>query len=182
MSTTFDASIPDRAAGRRLSPARAVWFALLGVVSLASGAFAAACFLHLAEANITVRASAVVAYALAVLVALLFGVAIPLRIEARVRRGWRRLNPLAPPVRRGAVALPVALVLPILVALLAPDLVRASLQSHAAWAVRPISASATRSLERAGKWAAARVPRRSPIALTHATSLHAPPDAVCTCH
>ncbi len=181
MRTTYDSFVFERPAARDEPAPRSPWVAPFALAALVSGTVASACFLQLAEADLTVRTSRTAAHVLALLVGLLVAVAIPLRFEARLRDARRRLNPLARPAPRGLLALAVTLLIPVAAALLAPDLVRAGLQHHADWAVRTVSLPAARAARGAGAWVAARIPTDSPLAVTHATSLRPARDPACVC-
>jgi hypothetical protein len=182
MDTTIDSIIPERRpVARRVSAGGVLWWALVGAVSLVGVSLVGAGFLQLAGADLTVYTSRPMARVLAFVAGLLLAVALPLRMESRTFRAWRRMNPLTGRTRRGAGLLAMNLVVPFLWAFAAPDFVRASMLNHGAWMVQGLSPRIEAPVRSASAWLATRVPLGSPLAVTHGTSFERAAPTGCEC-
>lgn len=182
MDTTIDSIIPERRrAARRVSAGGVLWWALVAVAALVGVSLVGAGFLQLAEADLTVYTSRPMTRVLAFIAGLVLAVALPLRMESRTTRSWRRMNPLSGNMRRGAGLLAMNLVVPFLWAFAAPDFVRASMLNHGAWMVQGLSPRIEAPVRGASAWLAARVPLGSPLAVTHGTSIGRAAPTGCEC-
>ncbi len=117
---------------------------------------------------IAARTAPAFARLVALAVALVAVVALPLWWERHRRRAWRKIDPL---LRRRRVSwvLPWSVLLAVAIPLTAPDLARASLTTHGAWMVPGGSTVIERATTRATSAVARAIPLQTALTVTHRT-------------